>query len=406
VSGNPTTTTATAQEGLSTADDAAEISTPAKIGAPDGGGRRRPARKLSTLTILAIVAVVAIAGSAVAYEYVTSKAPGNPCASFTPQQLGADPSPGTVTGNTTPNYVAATSTNGPIKTVPTGQVIQVVAGENFWGSLVSQMGGNLTSVLSVVSDPNADPHEYEANTSDAAAIANANFVIVNGVGYDDWALQLIASSDTPGQEVLNVGTLNGVSVTGGIVTGNPHQWYDPLYVNHTLLAIYADLVALQPQSTATFQQNFANLNTSAGGGAEGVSIDQLYARANQIRDEFKGTVVASTESIFVYLANYTGLDLISPESFMEAIAEGNDPPAASVALFECQIESGYVKVLVYNVQTVTPITTTIKGLAATNNVTTTFVSETIQPPDTSFQDWMYGEYNNLENALNAYELGQ
>ena len=341
-----------------------------------------------------------------AYEVVTSKAPGNPCASFTPQQLGADPTPGNVSGNTTPDFAAATTSNGPIQNVPVGQVIHVVAAENFWGSLVSQMGGNLTSVLSVVSDPNADPHEYEANTSDAAAIANANFVIVNGVGYDDWALQLIAASATPGQETLNVGTLNGVSVTGGIVTGNPHLWYNPLYVNHTLLAIYSDLVALQPASTSIFQQNFANINGSAGYGAQGVSVDQLYSRANQIREEFRGTVVASTESIFVYLANYTGLDLISPPAFMEAIAEGNDPPAESVALFECQIQGGYVKVLVYNVQTDTPITTTIKGMAGTDNVTTTFVSETIQPPDTSFQEWMYGEYNNLETALNANELGK
>ncbi len=366
----------------------------------------RPARKLPFVTITVIVVVLALVGSGVVYEAITSSAPSNPCNAFTPQQLGADPTPGSVTGNTTPDYANATTTNGAIKPVPVGQTIQVVAGENFWGSLVGQMGGNLTSVLSIVSDPNADPHEYEANTSDAAAIANANFVIVNGVGYDDWALQLIASSDSPGQEVLNVGTLNGVSVTGGIVTGNPHQWYNPLYVNHTLLAMYSDLVALQPASKSVFQQNFADINSSTGGASGGVSIDQLYSRANQIRNEFQGTVVASTESIFVYLANFTGLDLISPQPFMEAIAEGSDPPAQSVALFECQIESGYVKVLVYNVQTVTPITTTIRGLAATNNVTTTFVSETIQPPDTSFQDWMYGEYNNLENALNAYQLGQ
>ncbi len=386
-----------ASHGGSLATGSAQPSTPP---------RKSPARKISAWTIVAIVVIVGLVGSAVAYEVVTSKAPGNPCAAFTPQQLGADPTPGAVSGNTTPNFAAATTTNGPIGTVPVGQTIKVVAAENFWGSLVSQMGGNLTSVLSIVSDPNADPHEYEANTSDAAAIAQANLVIVNGVGYDDWAIQLVDSSNTPGQEILNVGTLNGVSVTGGIVTGNPHQWYNPLYVNHTLLAMYSDLVALQPASTSIFQQNFANLNSSSSGGALGVSIDQLYNRADQIRNEFKGTVVASTESIFVYLANYTGLDLISPPAFMEAIAEGNDPPASSVALFECQIQGGYVKVLVYNVQTVTPITTTIKGMAASDNVTTTFVSETIQPPDTSFQDWMYGEYNNLENALNAYELGQ
>jgi zinc/manganese transport system substrate-binding protein len=384
--------------------------------APPGTGGQpvpanRPPRKagLSTPVIIALVAVVLIAGSAIAYEVVTSNSPSNPCSGFTPDQLGAHPSPGNVTGDTTPNYAKATTlTNGPVTPLPNGTVIPVVAGENFWGSLVSQMGGSLTSVLSVVSDPNADPHEYEANASDGAAIAHAKFVIVNGVGYDDWALQLINASvqDEGGQEVLNVGNLNGVSVNGGIVTGNPHQWYNPLYVNHTLIAMYSDLVALEPSAKSLFQQNFANLNSSTGGNSDGVSIDQLYSRADQIRAEFQGTVVASTESIFVYLANYTGLDLISPQPFMEAIAEGNDPPVQSVTQFECQLESGNVRVLVYNIQTVTPITTSIEALAPAHNVTVTFVSETIQPPDTSFQNWMYGEYDQLLNALNAYKLGQ
>jgi zinc/manganese transport system substrate-binding protein len=380
---------------------------PTDPNSPGGTRSAKAPRRPPRLRLVAVIAaVLIIAGAGIAYEVVTSAPPGNPCASFTPQQLGADPVAGTVTGNTTANYDAATTTNGAIKQVPSGTVIQVVAAENFWGSLIGQLGGNLTSVLSIVSDPNADPHEYESNASDAVAISNANLVVVNGVGYDDWALQLISASDTPGQEILNVGTLNGVFVDGGIVTGNPHQWYNPLYVNHTLLAMYGDLVALQPSSKAIFQQNFANLNSSTGGSSGGVSIDELYARANQIRDKFAGTVVASTESIFVYLANYTGLDLISPQPFMEAIAEGNDPSEQSVSLFECQLESGNVRVLVYNIQTVTPITTTIEGIAPQHNVTVTFVSETIQPPDTSFQVWMYGEYNQLENALNAYLLGQ
>jgi zinc/manganese transport system substrate-binding protein len=390
---------------MATANSGDASSTDATVAT--GSAPTQPRRSgVSKPTLIAVVVVLVVAGSAVAYEVVTSQAPGNPCASFTPDELGANPTPGVVSGDTTPHFANATTVQGSIPALPYGQVIQVVAGENFWGSLVGQLGGNLTSVLSIVSDPNADPHEYEANTSDAAAVADANYVIVNGVGYDDWALQLINASKAPHQEVLNVGVLNGVGVTGGIVTGNPHQWYNPLYVNHTLLAMFGDLVALEPSATKIFQQNFANLNTSGGGGAQGVSIDQLYARANQIRDEFQGTVVDSTESIFVYLANYTGLDLISPQPFMEAIAEGNDPPTPSVTQFQCQLESGHVKVLVYNIQTVTPITTSLKAIAAQHNVSVTFVSETIQPPDTSFQDWMYGQYNQLENALNAYQLGQ
>jgi zinc/manganese transport system substrate-binding protein len=87
-----------------------------------------------------------------------------------------------------------------------GQVLQVVAGENFWGSLVSQIGGSKVKVDSIVSDPNADPHEYETNNADARAFATANYVILNGAGYDSWGDKLIAASPNSKRLVLNVAT--------------------------------------------------------------------------------------------------------------------------------------------------------------------------------------------------------
>ncbi len=289
-----------------------------------------------------------------------------------------------------------TSAPPPNRDNPNGPIL-VVAAENFWGSLVSQLGGSQVSVTSIVTDPNTDPHEYEANTSDAIAISNAQFVIVNGVGYDDWALQLLAADDEANQVVLNVGSLNNVSVDGGIVTGNPHMWYDPAFVNRTVASMYSDLVSIRPSETGYFQANYAALN---------VSLGALYAQADEIRAHFAGTEVASTESIFVYLANYTDLNLVSPPAFMEAVAEGNDPPTQSVVEFENQLESGQVKVLVYNLQTVTPITTEMKSIAAQNNVTVIGITETIQPPNYTFEAWMGAEYLALYNALNAGELGQ
>ncbi|MGA7476935.1 MAG: zinc ABC transporter substrate-binding protein [Thermoplasmata archaeon] len=350
-----------------------------------------------TKIVVIVVAVVALVGVAIG-EVLTSASPPNPCAGITtptsttsvaPTSSSADArSPGTL-GPATPHdasHVAASDGS-----------IPVVAAENFWGSLVSQLGGNQTSVLSIVTDPNADPHEYEANLSDARAISDAQFVIVNGVGYDDWALQLIAADGSSNQLVLNVGNLNGVSVTGGIVTGNPHMWYNPVYVNNTLAAMYTDLVSIRPSASSYFQANYAALNASLG---------QLYGQATAIRDQFAGTVVASTESIFVYLANFTHLNLVSPPSFMQAIAEGNDPLTQSVVQFQCQLESGHVRVMVYNLQTVTPITDNMKAIAAANNVTIVGITETIQPPGYTFQEWMGAEYLALANALNANTLGQ
>jgi len=271
-------------------------------------------------------------------------------------------------------------------------VIPVVAAENFWGSLVSQLGGSRTQVLSIVTDPNADPHEYEGNSQDAAAIANAKFVIVNGAGYDDWALKMIAASNTPNQVVLNVANLLGKKEGD-----NPHVWYSPNYVNDTVKAMYNDLISIDPADTAYFAQQYTALNASLG----------VYnARISEIRAQFAGTKVASTESIFVYLANAAGLDVVSPPAFMDAVAEGNDPPAQSVVQFQQLLQNGTVKVLVYNAQTVTPLTQSIKALAASNNIPIVAVTETIQPSDVSFQVWMNAELIALQNALNAQALGQ
>ena len=115
--------------------------------------------------------------------------------------------------------------------------------------------------------------------------------------------------------------------------------------------------------------------------------------------------MAATEDIFVYLANASGLDLISPPAFMEAVAEGVDPSVQSVTEFQNQLESGNVSVLVYNQQTVSPLTQQMKQIAAQHNVTVIGVTETIQPPDTSFETWMNSELLELQNALNANTLG-
>jgi zinc/manganese transport system substrate-binding protein len=364
--------------------------------------------RTTTGLVVAIAAALVVAGVG-AYLVLTSASPsacngvdlGLPATSVTapPHPTGnAHPSstktfPGP--GNREPSRDVAHGESSP--TYSPSHPIQVVAAENFWGSLVSQLGGSLTHVISIISDPNTDPHEYESNTTDSLEITNANYIIVNGVGYDTWASDEIAADGETNQTVLNVGTLNGVVEGGNVVTGNPHMWYSPTYVNHTVAAMYADLVAIDPANVSVFQANYATLN---------LSLDALYDQAYQIKHYHAGAVVAATEDIFVYLANYTGLDLISPPEFMQAIAEANDPPAQAVVTFQCQLESGKVLVLVYNEQTVTPITANMKTIAAQNNVTIVGITETIQPPSDTFQQWMGAQYGYLQNALNASSLGK
>jgi zinc/manganese transport system substrate-binding protein len=275
------------------------------------------------------------------------------------------------------------------------QVVLVVAAESFWGSLASQIGGSHVNVTSIVTDPNTDPHEYESSSSDARAIAGASFVIINGAGYDTWAQNIIDASNTPGQVVLNVQENLGQGIDA-----NPHFWYSPTYVNITVNAMYKDLVGLDPGDSAYFRQQYASLN------------DSLWASYMHqevlIKQQFGGTPVASTESIFVYMANATGLKVITPPGFMKAVAEGNDPSAQDVATFENQLNGGNstIRVLVYNEQTITPLTQSLLALASKNEIPYIRISETIQPPNYTFQAWMQGEVGQLQNALNADALGK
>ena len=171
--------------------------------------------------------------------------------------------------------------------------MQVVAAENFWGGLVSQLGGTHAQVLSIVSDPNIDPHDYESNAANARAIANANLVIVNGAGYDDWALRLLSANNDQNQRVLNVAELLGKHAGD-----NPHFWYSPSYVNQTVRAMYSDLVSLDSTNAAYYGQQYVSLNASLG---------QYNSRISEIAAKFAGRPIASTESIFVYLADATSL---------------------------------------------------------------------------------------------------
>jgi zinc/manganese transport system substrate-binding protein len=276
------------------------------------------------------------------------------------------------------------SNNSPAPMTLSGK-LQVVAGENFWGSLVSQIGGSDISVTTIVTDPNADPHDYEATSNDAKAVANAGYVIENGVGYDTWLDKLVASSGNTNTKVLKVADLVGKKEGD-----NPHLWYQPAYVNQAIAQMEQDLIALDPAHANDYRANYATLQQSLAGYQNAIaSIKQNYA----------GTKVAATEDIFVYLTDATGLDLVTPPAFIQAVGDGNDPPASTVATFQDQLNSGQVKVLLYNEQTVTPLTDSLKQLAEGKNIPIVGMTETVSPPDAKFQDWMGAQITALQQAL-------
>jgi zinc/manganese transport system substrate-binding protein len=274
------------------------------------------------------------------------------------------------------------------KSAVTGGIIQVVAGENFWGSIAAQLGGTHVHVISIVTNPNTDPHEYESNTANARAFAGANCVILNGAGYDSWGRKLLGANPVTGRKVLNIGEFLGMKQ--GM---NPHFWYNPDYVEQVANQITKDYQSLNPKEARYFSDQRAAFEKA---------LSQYHQLITSIKQAYSGTKIGSTESIFVYMSNALGLDLTSPPAFMNAVAEGNDPPARAVAEFQRQISRKQIAVLVYNKQTTTVITTNIKKLASRHGIPTVGVSETVEPPDANFQDWQVAQLQALQNALKGH----
>ncbi len=268
-----------------------------------------------------------------------------------------------------------------------GGPLTVVAGENFWGSVAAQLGGAKVAVQSVVTDPNADPHEYESSTSDARAFADAKLVILNGAGYDTWGQKLLDANPASGRSVMVVADLLGKKVGD-----NPHFWYNPDFVARVADAITARYESIDPPDAAYFAEQRSAL---------AAAFQPYLAEIAAIKQTFANTPIGSTESIFVYMADALGLKLTTPVEFMDAVAEGNDPPAAAVVDFQNQISADQIKVLVYNVQTVTAVTTNIKDLATMHHIPNVGVSETMQPLNLTFQDWQLKQLKTLEQALRS-----
>jgi zinc/manganese transport system substrate-binding protein len=266
-------------------------------------------------------------------------------------------------------------------------VIGVIAGESFWGSIAQQLGGSQVSVQSVVTDPNADPHEYESSANDARAFADASLVILNGAGYDDWGKKLLDANPAAGRHVLTVAELLGKKVGD-----NPHFWYSPDYVVRVADAITAHYKSIDSAEASYFDQRREEFATAVLPYADEIG---------KIRSRYAGTPVGATESIFVYLAAALGLNLTSPPAFMDAVAEGNDPPASAVVEFQNQISANQIKVLVFNVQTTTAVTTNVKALAASHHIPSVGVSETLLPENLAFQDWQLQQLKSLEAALST-----
>src|SRR5664279_5677210 len=235
---------------------------------------------------------------------------------------------------------SATPSGGPTTGATSGRVIDVVAAEDFWGSIAAQLGGAHAHVVSVITNPNTDPHAYEPTAADARTMAASQLVIENGIGYDPWVDKLLSAGGGT-VTTLDVGALLGVPDGG-----NPHRWYDPADVRTVIARLVADYRRLDPADRAYFAARQSSFESSA--------LAEYDAAIASIKEHYSGTPVGASESIFSVLAPALGLDLITPPAFLKAISEGSDVSVADKQTIDTQIRDHRIAIYVYNSQNVTP----------------------------------------------------
>ena len=267
-----------------------------------------------------------------------------------------------------------------------GTTLQVVAAENFWGSIAAQLGGDRVHVTSVISSPATDPHDYEPTAADARTMAGARLAIVNGIGYDPWAGKLLAANPVHGRVVLTVGDLVGLEPGA-----NPHRWYSPADVHRVIDQIARDYTKLDPKGATYFKRQKARLETRG--------LAQYTRLIARIKRTYRGAPVGASESMFTPLAQALGLKLLTPASFLKAISEGAEPTAADKTAVDRQIASRRIRVWIFNSQNSTPDVQRITDAARKKRIPVTTITETPTPAGVSFQTWQSRQLEALAAAL-------
>jgi zinc/manganese transport system substrate-binding protein len=263
--------------------------------------------------------------------------------------------------------------------------IKIIAAENFYGDLATQIGGANVAVTSILSNPDQDPHLFEASAETAKALSDAKVVIVNGVDYDPWMEKLLKAHKAPGRKEIVVGAL-----VGHKAGDNPHLWYDPAYMKAAAKALVTDLNAIDPAHKADYEQGYSKFLDA---------LKPLDDKITTIRKSYAGQPVTASEPVFGYQAALLGLR-VHNEKFAIAVMNNAEPTASEVAGFENDLKGHRVKVMLYNAQASEPAAQRLVQMAKDNSIPVVGVSE-MEPTDATYQSWMLGQLEALDKALGS-----
>lgn len=260
---------------------------------------------------------------------------------------------------------------------------RIVAAEQVYGDVAAQIAGPGAVVHSILTNPDQDPHLFEASPGVARALAGARIVILNGLDYDPWMKGLLAANPVPGRVVLDAGALAGQK-TGA----NPHVWYLPATMPALSHALEDALAAADPAGAAGYRARAAAFRAS---------LAPIAARIAALHARFAGAPVTATEPVFGDLLDAVGL-ADRNRDFQIAVMNDTEPGASAIARFEADLRDHRVRLLVYNSQASDPIAAHMQSLAKAAHIPVLGVTET-EPPGQSYQRWVLGELDALGHML-------
>ncbi|WP_375387420.1 metal ABC transporter solute-binding protein, Zn/Mn family [uncultured Amnibacterium sp.] len=266
--------------------------------------------------------------------------------------------------------------------------VRVVASTDVWGDIVTRIGGSAVAVDSIITDPDRDPHEYQADPRDQLAVSRAQLVVVNGGGYDDFLSQLLKNA--PGStEVVDAADASGLDQHPATGEFNEHIWYDFPAVSKVAGVIADELTKAAPSRASTFTSGLAAFRTDLSG---------LERTEAQLRASGAGKGVAITEPVPLYMTTALGLENRTPAAFSEAIEEGDDV-APAVLRQQLALFTGHeVAVLAYNEQTTGATTEQVLAAARSARVPVVGVRETL-PDGQDYLQWMQHDLEAFRAAL-------
>jgi zinc/manganese transport system substrate-binding protein len=266
--------------------------------------------------------------------------------------------------------------------------IQAIGAENEYANVIQQIGGKYVQVTAILSNPNTDPHTFEASPAVAREISNASLIVQNGVGYDTWATDIEKAVPASSRKIVDVQQLLGLPDS----TPNPHLWYNPTTMPKVATAIANDLAAIQPAHASYFKANAAKFTQSLAAWTQAIA---------QFKAAHPNTPVATTEPVADYMLQAAGADNMTPWAFQADIMNGTDPSPQNVAAEKALFTQHKVKVFLYNQQVTDTLTDSFIDLAHANGVPVVGVYETMPTPGYDYQTWMTAEVNALDKAVTA-----